>query len=121
MFAYLRGYAYPRLNTTALDYGLSTLFTAAQCCVARGDIRYEKTSCKPSPGTAEIERRRNFGNLRAVYLWRHTLLCQPILYKCAKNRDTLAYVVNYSYTFSYFFVLIISTFVLHMIYRKIHK
>ena len=44
------------------------------CYVARGVIWNEKSSFDPFPSKEETERRSNFENLRAVCLWRHTLL-----------------------------------------------
>jgi hypothetical protein len=46
---------------------------------ARGGILNEKTFFSPFSNKAEIERRRNFENLLAVYLWRHNRLLQCIV------------------------------------------
>ena len=46
---------------------------AIQCYVARGDILNEKQSFNIFPGEAEVKRYRNFKNLWALYLYRHTL------------------------------------------------
>ena len=49
------------------------------CRFVRGDIWYQK-SIKNFPGKAERERQSNFEILKAIYLWRHTLLrCTDLL------------------------------------------
>jgi hypothetical protein len=45
------------------------MFPANQCFVACGNIRNAKMSFDTSTGKTEVERRSNFVNLRAVYLW----------------------------------------------------
>jgi hypothetical protein len=49
----------------------SRMLPATQYCVACGDIYYEKTSLNPFRGKADIERRSNYENLRALYLRTH--------------------------------------------------
>lgn len=59
-----------------LDHGPVNPRLATKCYVARGNIRNDKTSLKPSPGKDKIENRSNYENLLAVYLRRH------IIYGC---------------------------------------
>jgi hypothetical protein len=44
---------------------------ATQCYVAGGDFRNGKNYFNPFLFKAEIERKWNFENLEAAYLWRH--------------------------------------------------
>ena len=52
---------------------VGSMLLARKCYVAPGDALRKKSSFDPLPGKAETERRSNFENLRAVYLWRQTL------------------------------------------------
>lgn len=68
------------------------------CCphtvsIARGEILNDKKCFNPFLGKAEMERRRNFENLRAVYVWRHDIsnsFCKNVI----KTVTVRASVVN---------------------------
>jgi len=42
------------------------MLQVTRCNVARGDDLYEKTSCNPLPGNAEMESRSNFENYELI-------------------------------------------------------
>lgn len=65
--------------------------------VARRNIWTEKTSFNHFSDKTETEGRRSFRNLRAVYLWIHTLHYSLTVSKCAENSLSceLYFVINF--------------------------